>query len=144
MSERRSAPAEKADSTWIGKDTLLEGKLTTKADICIRGRLNGAVESRGSLLVPEGGEVDADILARTVAIHGRVHGKVEAVETAEIGASGTLIGEILAATVVIEAGATFEGTVRSRASQAAEPAASPKISPKVSPSTSPRISEEGA
>ena len=104
-------------STWIGKDTRLEGKITTREDICIQGRLSGAVESSASVLVPEGGDVEADIVARNVAIHGRVAGNVEAIEKAEIGESGTLVGGLVAATVVVKAGATFEGTVRRRARQ---------------------------
>lgn len=120
MPEIRTTPERGSGSTWIGRDTLLEGKITTREDICIQGRLNGAVESSAAVLVPEGGELEADIVARSVAIHGRVSGNVEAVETAEIGESGTLIGGILAATVVVKAGATFEGTVRSRAKKPAK------------------------
>ena len=112
--EIRATPERGSGSTWIGKDTLLEGKITTREDICIQGRLHGTVESAASVLVPAGGEVEADIVARSVAIHGRVSGNVEAAETAEIGESGTLIGGIVASTVVVKAGATFEGTVRSR------------------------------
>lgn len=123
MPEIRTTPERGTGSTWIGKDTLLEGKITTREDICIQGRVNGAVESSASVLVPEGGEVEADIMARSVAIHGRVAGNVETVEATEIGASGTLIGGILAATVVVKAGATIEGTVRKQARRPAEPGA---------------------
>ena len=120
QAEAPNAPERGARSTWIGKETVLEGKITTNEEICVRGRLNGAIESTSSVLVPEGGQVDADIVARNVAIHGRVSGNVEAMEKAEIGASGTLIGGIVAATVVVQAGATFEGTVRSRAPERAD------------------------
>ena len=114
MTETPPAPERGARSTWIGQDTLVEGKITTREDICIQGRLKGAVESSAAVLIPEGGHVEADIVARNVTIHGRVAGDVEAVEKAEIGASGVLAGGILAATVVVHAGATFEGSVRSR------------------------------
>ena len=109
-----SPPERGARSTWIGQDTFVEGKITTREDVCIQGRLKGAVESTASVLVPEGGQVEADIVARNVVIHGRMSGNVEAIEKAEIGASGVLTGGILAATVVVQAGATFEGTVRTR------------------------------
>lgn len=105
-----------ARSTWIGPDTLVDGKITTSEDVCIQGRFKGCVESTSAVLVPEGGQMEADILARNVTIHGRVSGEVEAIEKAELGASGVLTGGILAATVVVQAGATFEGTVRSRRS----------------------------
>ena len=114
MTETPPAPERGARSTWIGQETLVEGKITTQEDICIQGRLKGSVESTAAVLIPEGGQVEADILARNVTVHGRVIGDVEAVEKAEIGASGVLTGGILAATVVVHAGATFEGTVRSR------------------------------
>lgn len=120
LTEAPAPPERGARSTWIGHGTLLEGKMTTDEEICIQGRLNGVIESTASVLVPDGGQVEADILARNVTIHGRVSGNVEAIEKAEIGASGILIGGILAGTVVVQAGATFEGTVRSRAPQTAE------------------------
>jgi cytoskeletal protein CcmA (bactofilin family) len=116
LTEAPPAPPERgARSTWIGPDTFVEGKITTREDICIQGRLKGTVESTASVLIPEGGQVEADIVARNVAILGRVSGNVEAIEKAEIGASGVLTGAILAATVVVQAGATFEGTVQTRA-----------------------------
>ncbi len=122
MTEAPPSPDRGARSTWIGQDTLVEGKITTREDICIQGHLKGAVESTASVLIPEGGEVEADIVARNVTIHGQVVGDVEAVEKAEIGPSGVLTGGILAGTVVVHAGATFEGTVRSRAKSDPEPA----------------------
>ncbi|MXW36863.1 MAG: polymer-forming cytoskeletal protein [Acidobacteria bacterium] len=121
MTEAPPAPERGARSTWIGQDTLVEGKITTREDICIQGRLKGSVESTAAVLIPEGGQVEADILARNVTIHGRVTGDVEAVEKAEIGASGVLTGGILAATVVVHAGATFEGTVRTRSKPEPKP-----------------------
>lgn len=114
MSEASPAPERAAQSTWIGQDTLVEGKITTREDVCIQGRLKGSVESSAAVLIPEGGLVEANILARNVTIHGRVVGDVEAIEKAEIGRAGALAGGILAAAVVVQAGATFEGTVRNR------------------------------
>lgn len=121
MTEAPPAPERGARSTWIGQETVVEGKITTREDICIQGRLNGSVESAAAVLIPEGGQVEADIVARNVTIHGRVTGDVEAIEKAEIGASGVLNGGILAATVVVHAGATFEGTVRSRSRSETKP-----------------------
>ena len=128
MTETPPAPERGARSTWIGQETLVEGKITTREDICIQGRLKGSVESTATVLIPEGGRVEADILARSVTIHGRVTGDVEATEKAEIGASGVLTGGIVAATVVVHAGATFEGSVRSRAKP--EPKRAEKQPPK--------------
>lgn len=122
MTEAPHAPDRGARSTWIGQETLVEGKITTREDICIQGRLKGSVESTAAVLIPEGGQVEADILARSVTIHGRVTGDVEATEKAEIGPSGVLTGGILAATVVVHAGATFEGAVRSRGAPESKPA----------------------
>ena len=125
----RSPPERGARSTWIGPDTFVEGKITTREDVCIQGRLKGTVESTASVLIPEGGQVEADMVARNVAIHGRVSGNVEAIEKAEIGASGVLTGGILAGTVVVQAGATFEGTVRSRAKTETKSEPAPETNP---------------
>ncbi|MCY4627465.1 MAG: polymer-forming cytoskeletal protein [Acidobacteria bacterium] len=136
MTETPPAPERGARSTWIGQDTRVEGKITTREDICIQGRLKGSVESTAAVLIPEGGQVEAAILARNVTIHGRMTGDVEAIEKAEIGASGILTGGILAATVVVHAGATFEGTVRSRAKSEAKP--EPRITPETRAATEER------
>jgi len=133
MAETPPAPERGARSTWIGQETRVEGKITSREDICIQGRLKGSVESTAAVLIPEGGQVEAGILARNVTIHGRVTGDVEAIEKAEIGASGILTGGILAATVVVHAGATFEGTVRSRAKSEAKP--EPRTTPETKAAT---------
>ena len=137
LTETPPAPERAARSTWIGQETRVEGKITSREDICIQGRLKGSVESTAAVLIPEGGQVEAGILARNVTIHGRVTGDVEAIEKAEIGASGILTGGILAATVVVHAGATFEGTVRSRAKSEAKP------EPRTTPETKAATEDQG-
>ena len=121
MNEAPPAPENGARSTWIGQDTVVDGKIRTSEDICIQGCLKGVLEASAAVLIPEGGQVEGDIVGRNVTIHGRVTGDVEAIEKAEIGASAVLSGGILADTVVIHAGATFEGTVRRRSQPEPKP-----------------------
>ena len=111
-----------ASSTWIGKRAQIEGEIVSHDDVCVQGKLAGAVRSRGSVVVSEGGVVKADISARDVVVHGRVKGDVEATGKTEISATGSVTGGVSAGSVVIALGAEFEGVVRRRAPDAKPPA----------------------
>lgn len=118
------AQGGEAVATWIGRATVLEGRIRSSEDICIQGRLEGVVEGGGEVLIPEGGRVRAQISARNVVVHGALEGDVHASEQAEIGASGSLVGDISAARVVVKPGARFDGTVRHPARRDGEARAS--------------------
>jgi len=104
---------EKAESgkleTYIGDGTKFEGILTSKDNITIYGSVKGAIECQGRVIVGDGGNIEADIIANDIIISGKVLGNVTAKEKLEISSTGSLKGDIKTSRLVMEDGSKFDG-----------------------------------
>ena len=96
-------------SAFLGVDTEVEGKLVFHGTLRIDGRFKGEISAVGSLVVGEGGSIEADIHATNVLSSGEIRGSVSADEVIEILEPGKVIGNIEAPNVVIHPGVIFEG-----------------------------------
>lgn len=82
------------------------GRLTSKGDITIGGRIDGEVSGK-AVEVLEGASVLGRLEARQATIHGAVEGHVSA-RAVTIGALATVKGELHYGTVEIAQGARIE------------------------------------
>ena len=96
-------------TTFLGKDTEFEGKLTFHGAIRIDGHFKGEISSDGNLIVGEGGIIEANIYVSNIIISGEIHGNIIADHRIEIHPPGKVFGDIQAPTVVTHEGMTFEG-----------------------------------
>ena len=71
----------------LGRGSTFEGKLTFEGQVRIDGRFVGQVLTRDTLVVGEGGQVQADISAGTVIIAGHVEGTIVAAQLVQLGAT---------------------------------------------------------
>jgi cytoskeletal protein CcmA (bactofilin family) len=95
--------------TILSEDIDFTGTLSFEKPFLIRGRLSGAIESQGLLVVDEGAVVDARINASKVVIRGSVTGDVTAKEKVEVSVTGRLKGDIITPEVCMETGCVFNG-----------------------------------
>jgi cytoskeletal protein CcmA (bactofilin family) len=96
----------------LGKTILIRGELTGEEDLTIEGRVEGQINLKNhNLVVGEGGNISAEVFAKSVTIVGRMEGDLNAEEKVEIQASGSLVGDIRSPRVVIADGAKFKGCV---------------------------------
>jgi cytoskeletal protein CcmA (bactofilin family) len=95
--------------TILSEDIDFTGTLSFEKPFLIRGRLSGAIEAKGLLVVDEGAVVDADINGSKVVIRGSVKGDVTAAEKVEVSVTGRLKGNVTAPEVFMETGCVFNG-----------------------------------
>ena len=114
----------------LSSDVEIKGQVRFTNDLVVDGKIEGEIDSDGSLTVGENARVRAEIRTRSVVIYGKVHGNITVSERVELKANAELVGDIKAATLSIEAGAIFVGksTVGAPAA-AATPAAKPAATP---------------
>jgi cytoskeletal protein CcmA (bactofilin family) len=79
--------------------------------VLVEGRLEGKIRTDRKVTVGGAGDVQGDVLARSVVVAGKVQGKIVAQERAELLASAEVKGSVQAPKVVIAEGAKLEGTV---------------------------------
>lgn len=99
----------------ISSDVVLSGRIHFPADARVDGRLKGEVHADQLLLIGQAAEVNARIRAQKLLIEGTLTGDVIESGEVRIAATGSVFGSIQARCLTVEAGARFEGRVRSYA-----------------------------
>ena len=98
-------------STVIGKTVTIKGKLRTKEDLIIKGRIEADITSQKALFVENSGVIKANVDVRMVRISGVVVGDVTAHEKIEIAPDGRVVGDLTAPRIIISDGAAFRGKI---------------------------------
>ena len=107
--------------TLVSATTSFNGVLKSDALIIIHGRVEGEVQTAGSLLVGKQGQVQASVTAQNVAVAGVVVGNITASERLEIASTGKVLGDITTACLVIDEGGFFHGHSRMQEAEAKRP-----------------------
>lgn len=96
----------------IAKGTILEGKIVTKGDIRIEGKVIGTVSCDAKLVIGENGAVEGIVDARNAYIAGTVKGQVVVRELLQLQEKGHIQGDIYTQKLSVQVGATFTGNCR--------------------------------
>lgn len=150
----RATPS--ATRNVLSSDVEIKGNVKFTNDLVVDGKIEGEINSDGSLTVGENARIKAEIKTATVVVYGKVHGNLTATERVELKASAEVVGDIKAKTLSIEAGAIFVGksTVGTPASapqnQSPAPAAAPAKAPEAAaapaaakPGDTPELPKQG-
>ena len=93
----------------LANDVEIKGSIKFSHDLIIDGKIEGEVQSDGSLTVGENALIKGEIKTRSVIIFGKVEGNISVGERCELKSNAILVGDIEAGTLSIEEGATFMG-----------------------------------
>ena len=94
--------------TVISSNTEFKGDITTEGIIQIKGKCEGKITSRNSVIVGLAGTVTGEIIAEEIVVNGRVNGTVEA-DRVRIGEKGILKATVISEIFAISEGGSFEG-----------------------------------
>ena len=93
----------------LNSDVELKGTLKFTGEMTFDGKLDGDINSEGSLTLGENAVVKGNINVNTVVMRGKINGNVTAREKIEIKSKTELFGDVRAPKLVIEEGVTFVG-----------------------------------
>lgn len=93
----------------LNSDVELKGSLKFVGELTFDGKLDGDINSEGTLLLGDNAVIKGTIDVGTVVVRGKINGNVIAKEKIDIKAKTELFGDIRAAKLVIEEGVTFVG-----------------------------------
>ncbi|BDS06137.1 hypothetical protein NT6N_11770 [Oceaniferula spumae] len=105
---RSNSPAPSGRNV-LSSDVEIKGTIKFSNDLVVDGKIEGHINSDGSLTVGENARIRAEIKTRSVIIYGKVHGNIEVTDKVELKANAELVGDIKAASLSIEPGAIFVG-----------------------------------
>jgi cytoskeletal protein CcmA (bactofilin family) len=106
---RKTEKRTKTVESIIGCDAYIEGTLFSKGSLRIDGRVKGAVQCEGMVIIGSEGYVEGEITSYDVFIAGEFRGNVTAKNRVEIAENGKLYGDVTTAKIVVDPGVIFEG-----------------------------------
>lgn len=89
-----------------------KGSLKVDDSVRIDGTFSGDVDTKGTVHVSEGADVDAKIHATFVIISGNFKGEIRCDQRTEMMPRGKVTGEIITKALSIHEGATLDGNVQ--------------------------------
>jgi cytoskeletal protein CcmA (bactofilin family) len=93
----------------LSSDVEVKGTLKFSGELTFDGKLDGEINSEGSLILGEKAVIKGNINVNSVVLRGKINGNVTAKEKIDIKAKTELFGDIRSAKLVIEEGVTFVG-----------------------------------
>jgi|GEM_PF-381602 len=93
----------------ISRGTVIEGKIHTKGDIRIEGKVVGTVTCESKLVIGAHGSVEGFVDAKNANISGKVVGEVVCRELLQLQEKARVEGDIYTQKLSVQIGATFSG-----------------------------------
>ena len=102
-----------SDFGWIGRGIEVNGDINFTERLQVDGKVMGKVISeKGTLIIGEGGHIEAQVDVGTCVIHGSAQGDLIARSRLEIHRTGRLTGDVITPALFVEEGAIFNGAIR--------------------------------
>lgn len=98
----------------IVEGTSITGDISTKADFRLDGKLIGNFTSEGKIVIGPTGEVQGDIICKSIDIEGKFSGKLQAEGMLNIKSKAHITGEVIVGKLAVEPGAKFEASCEMR------------------------------
>ena len=93
----------------LNSDVEIKGNVKFAGELTLEGKLEGEVNSDGTLIIGETGTVNGNVSAGTVSVRGKINGNIVARDKIEIKSKAEVFGDIRSAKLAIEEGVTFVG-----------------------------------
>lgn len=96
----------------IAKGTVVVGKITTKGDIRIEGKVIGTIICDAKMVIGRNGSIEGNVDARNAYIEGEVDGTVLIRDLLQLQETGRIRGDIYTSKLSVQVGALFTGNCR--------------------------------
>src|SRR5215472_18319640 len=93
----------------LNSDVEVKGAIKFSGDLTFDGKLEGDINSDGTLNLGENAVVKGTIDVGSVVVRGKISGNIIAKDKIDLKAKTELFGDVRAAKLVIEEGVTFVG-----------------------------------
>lgn len=102
-----------SDLGWLGRDIEVSGDILFVERLQIDGKVKGRLSSEnGTLVIGEGGQVEAQVHVGVCVIHGILNGDLVAKSRVEIHRTGKVYGDVVTPVLLVEEGAMFNGAIK--------------------------------
>jgi cytoskeletal protein CcmA (bactofilin family) len=115
---RESAPAAGLPTppercqNFLAAGARFDGTLVVDDSIRVEGTFTGQIQTRGTLQITSGAQVQADIHASYVVIAGSFEGQIDSEQRVDLLPPGRIRADLRTKRLVVEDGAQFDGKVQ--------------------------------
>ena len=95
----------------LGEGLMMKGEVTGEGDLHVAGHFEGTISICGTVVVEEGADVEAEVIASGVIIGGQIRGHLTVSGKVEILATGVLAGSIKTQSLMAADGASVRGEI---------------------------------
>ena len=104
----------------LSRTLTVTGEVSAAEDLVIDGKVNGTIRVPGhAIVIGPTAEIKADILARVIEVRGTVDASIVASERAILRTGSHVSGRVVSPRLVVEEGATINGQLDTRNTDAA-------------------------
>lgn len=96
-------------TTFVGKDSVFTGSISTEASLRIDGEITGDIRSKGVVIISQTGKVAGTIEAESILVAGVVEGNMSIRDKVNVEPTGQIYGEIITKKFVIDEESIFQG-----------------------------------
>lgn len=116
----------------LSSDVEIKGNLKFTGELTFEGKIDGEVQTEGTLNLGDSAIVNGNIHAQSVVVRGKVNGNIVAKDKIDIKTKAELFGDIRASKLSVEEGVTFVGKAEVNPNKISPmPTARPGEAPKV-------------
>jgi cytoskeletal protein CcmA (bactofilin family) len=113
----------------LNSEVEIKGNLKFSGELTFDGKVDGEIQSDGTLHLGDSAVINGNISAQTVVVRGKINGNIVAKDKIEIKAKAELFGDIRASKLAVEEGVTFVGKTEVNPNKVAPSAAPPARHP---------------
>ncbi|HUJ68759.1 MAG TPA: polymer-forming cytoskeletal protein [Syntrophorhabdales bacterium] len=111
MNQTSSGIDETNITTILADDLRINGTMTFKSSLMIKGTLEGEIISEGLLIVGPTAKVSAKVTTKNLISHGEIVGDVTASEQVVLKETAVQKGNITTQNIIVESGSLFNGSI---------------------------------
>jgi len=100
-------------ASLLGSTFVCTGQISGQESLQIKGAFKGLIRLKNNtLLIEQGAQVEADIIAGDVMLSGHLTGNIRAAGKVYLSSEASMRGDITAARISIKDGAQFRGSIK--------------------------------
>lgn len=110
----KQGPDEQVKEKVLDVDASMQGTLSFKDPVNLRinGRFEGKLNTKGTLMIGENADVNAEIQGEHITVAGRVRGNIRASKELKLISPASVVGNIETIVLSVAEGAVIDGNIK--------------------------------
>ena len=100
------------ETTYIGKNMKIKGRVSGNGNIIILGGLDGEFSLKGQIKIAQPANIKGEVKADVISVNGSVQGRLNAQQRMHLDQTARIEGQIITPRISIAEGAFFNGEIK--------------------------------